>query len=425
MEEYEDVQLIGTGSCGDVRSVKRSRDGVLFAQKELNKLEDKPRKRFVEEVRILSRLDHANIVKVVDTKLDKAPFWFVMPLYRTSLKKELLSVVGKPARVAKIFSAVLNGAEHAHGHQVIHRDIKADNVLLNDDDDVVLSDFGIGRALDADGDRFTVTGRFLGSQNYASPEQQTDAKHVDHRSDIYALGRLLYELHTGPLTSAVQVADRLPHPVAAIVKKCTEHDPADRYQSVTELKSAWLQVINGDDGDSDASKANRIISDLISCPQIQGGADELLALLEKNPNDGEVLQDCLMRMPTQSFAIMLQLRPAGVRTVVERFCRYLLSQNSGDKFVDDVSTRCGNLFMAGHDALVRASLIRCLVALGVKSKRRGPLAVVAELFQAASGQQELKELATRLKTIPEADRREVGRWLDLDDLDPALASLFR
>lgn len=139
----------------------------------------------------------------------------------------------------QLFTAILNGMEYAHREGVIHRDLKAANVLLNNDDDVVITDFGIGRIMDAGGDRFTATGARLGSYSYMSPEQSSDTKHVDIRSDIYSLGRMLYELHTERLNTAVQDLGRVPPVIATIIERCTQYRADDRYQSVSELKDAW------------------------------------------------------------------------------------------------------------------------------------------------------------------------------------------
>jgi eukaryotic-like serine/threonine-protein kinase len=99
-------------------------------------------KRFEREVRIQSKLDHPNIVKVLDKKLTDDARFYVMPLYRGSLVDEFPDIVGYEERLSRIYSSILDAIEHAHTQGAIHRDLKPENVLLNSDQDIVISDFG-------------------------------------------------------------------------------------------------------------------------------------------------------------------------------------------------------------------------------------------------------------------------------------------
>jgi len=188
----------------------REDDGEHLAKKVLLDESEEAIKRFQREVRILSKLDHPRIVKVVAKHLQEPPFWYAMPVYQHSLRSTLNEVVGKQERIAKIYSMVLEGMQYAHGEGIIHRDLKPENILFNNDRDLVISDFGLGRALDAETSRKTYTGEWLGTFAYMAPEQLQDAKRADVRSDIFSLGRILYELYTGSIPGAVQDLTTLP-----------------------------------------------------------------------------------------------------------------------------------------------------------------------------------------------------------------------
>jgi eukaryotic-like serine/threonine-protein kinase len=107
---------------------------------------------------------------------------------------------------------------------------------MNSDDDVVVSDFGLGRFLKAVSTRKTPTGGRMGTEPYAAPEQWTDAKSADERADIFSLGRILYELHTAPLVSARQNTSKIDPAIALVIERCTAEEPKERFQTVTELK---------------------------------------------------------------------------------------------------------------------------------------------------------------------------------------------
>jgi serine/threonine protein kinase len=291
MTKYVDTKDIGEGGFGKVTVCERETDKKLFAKKTLLPSADaEGRERFVREVRLLSQLDHPNVVPVVTTRLQTAPLFYVMPLYRTSLADELSSVIGNDTRVHRIFSSILDAIEYAHSEGVIHRDLKPDNILLNNDSEVVVSDFGLGRLVTSDTTRKTSSGPGLGTWQYTAPEQIRDMKRTDHRADILSLGRMLYELFTEPLITAVQDITRLPPAIAVIVERATQARPESRYSSVTEMKAAWLTAI----GAVAALSAYDEVRTLVSAVTSNSGSDQkqlqrLLDLVVSNQEDRDLV----------------------------------------------------------------------------------------------------------------------------------------
>ena len=226
---YRTGKWRGTGGYCEVWECTRSTDNNKFAKKELpTNYTPEDHSRFIREVRILSKLDHPNIVKVIDVSLQKRPLFYVMPLYNTCLQEEISQLIGNEDRIYKIFSAALDALEYAHQQGIIHRDLKPGNILINNDHDVVVADFGLGRILDSTSPRKTKTGSSIGTYLYMAPEQFADAKNADIRSDIYSLGRILYELYTGTLSIGVQNTTSLPAGIAYIVNRCTEDSPQQK-----------------------------------------------------------------------------------------------------------------------------------------------------------------------------------------------------
>ena len=155
--------------------------------------------RFLREIRILGRLHHPNILPLLDSREGGGSLYSVSPyIAGSSLERRLAREGPLPLEeVVRIAHDVAAALDHAHHHDVIHRDIKPGNVLL-DQDRAIVCDFGIARALElAGGDRLTSsTGFALGTPAYMSPEQATGGP-IDLRVDVYGLGCVLYEMLTG------------------------------------------------------------------------------------------------------------------------------------------------------------------------------------------------------------------------------------
>jgi serine/threonine-protein kinase len=120
MPIYNDIRKLGSGGFGEVWLCKRQNDKAIFAKKKLLADDQDSITRLVREVRILNRLNHPNIIKVVGLHLKESPYWYVMPRYDHTLLDALPALVGDDERIAKIFGSILDAMEYAHGEGVIH-----------------------------------------------------------------------------------------------------------------------------------------------------------------------------------------------------------------------------------------------------------------------------------------------------------------
>jgi serine/threonine-protein kinase len=211
--------------------------------------------RFQREARTVARLKDPGLVAVYDQGSDARHPFLVMELIEGGTLRELLGERGPmpPYAVAAVLRPVLGGLAAAHRAGLVHRDVKPENVLISDDGEVKIADFGLVRAVAAAG--ITSTSVILGTAAYLSPEQVRDGD-ASPRSDVYSAGILTYELLTGrtPFTgdSALSIAYRrldtdVPAPGAVIdgvpvqfdqfVGRATARDPADRYADATEMQA--------------------------------------------------------------------------------------------------------------------------------------------------------------------------------------------
>ncbi len=217
--------------------------------------------RFRREARAAAGLNHQNVVSVHDFGQDGGSYFIVMEYVEGPTLGDLIRRQGpmEPAEAVRIAVAVAGALAVAHAQGVIHRDVKPANVLLAGDA-VKVADFGIARATEAQ-QGLTRPGMVLGTVRYLSPEQARGAA-LDHRTDIYSLGVVLYEMLAGepPLPDDDPVAmatrqrngeglpppssrnPRVPPALDAVVAKAMSPDPAGRYRSAQELRAALLAV---------------------------------------------------------------------------------------------------------------------------------------------------------------------------------------
>ncbi len=214
--------------------------------------------RFLSEIKTTANLQHPHILGLIDSGDAEGLLYYVMPYVegeslRDRMNREKQLPVNDAVRIA---TEVAGALDYAHRHNVIHRDIKPENILLHDGSALV-ADFGIALAVSTAGTRMTETGMSLGTPHYMSPEQAMGEREINARSDVYALGCVLYEMLTGdpPFTGSTAQAivarvvtesprsmtsqrHTIPPQVEAAVLTALEKLPADRFATAAEFAAA-------------------------------------------------------------------------------------------------------------------------------------------------------------------------------------------
>jgi len=248
MPRYELVDELGGGGMAVVYRARTQGErevAVKILRPEIVRLLGP--ERFLREIAILRAMDHPRIVPLLDAGAAAGVPYLVMPLFEGPTLRDAIDdapsglPLGQVIRVARDVGAAI---DHAHVHGIMHRDIKPENILLTDDGYVV-ADFGLARAIEAaGGDALSSSGLVLGTPAYMSPEQASGSSDVDARTDIYALGCVLYEILTGESPQAVfarHTAERpatmrtvrpdVPEHVERAVLSALEKSPAARPSS--------------------------------------------------------------------------------------------------------------------------------------------------------------------------------------------------
>lgn len=263
---YEVTAELGRGAMGVVYSARDPRIERFVALKALHRQyadDEYFVQRFFKEAVAIGRLSHPNIVTVYDVGQDQGTIFIAMEL----LKGRSISDLARERRlgtdeIVRIGIQVAEALDYAHGRGIVHRDIKPANIMITEENQVKITDFGIAHVEDVSATLQTQAGEILGTPVYMSPEQVL-GKPSDGRSDLYSLGVILYELAVGkrPFGGATmalifkEVTDRkpqtpaaadpsIPRPLSEIIMRCLEKNPDRRFQSGREMAEA-LRALSG------------------------------------------------------------------------------------------------------------------------------------------------------------------------------------
>lgn len=263
IDRYVVEQVLGEGGTSVVYLVRHRRLGTHYALKLLHQRSHSLVERLLREATLQSRLQHPHIVHVLDVvEHNTQPGLLMEFIDGPSLEQLLAHRRLDLAQVDRLAEHMLAGVEHAHREGIVHRDLKPANVLLSPRGGQLVAkvcDFGIAKTLDPGGTTTTRTGCKLGTPQYMSPEQLRDAKRVDQRTDVYALGTMLYEMVAGVHPFAgerdawvtlqriaaghynllEEVAPHAPERMHLAVKLALKPNPEDRVGTVSELRALW------------------------------------------------------------------------------------------------------------------------------------------------------------------------------------------
>lgn len=266
-DRYEILEKIGVGGMAEVFRGKDHKLNRFVAVKVLKEEFRENRgfiKKFKEEAQAAAGLAHPNIVNVYDVGDENGIYYIVMELVEGITLKKYIERKGRLTvkEATSIAIQVSAGLEVAHNNQIVHRDIKPQNIIISREGKVKVTDFGIAKATTSQ----TTTSTAMGSVHYASPEQARGG-YVDHRSDIYSLGIVLYEMVTGRVPfdgdTAVAVAVKhlqeemvppvtynreIPYSLSQIIRKCMEKSPDRRYQDIGDLLADLKQSLMDPEG---------------------------------------------------------------------------------------------------------------------------------------------------------------------------------
>lgn len=349
LKGYEVIERIGAGGFGAVYRAKQTTINREVAIKViLPGRSNQPAfiRRFETEAHLIARLEHPHITPLVDYWRDPEGAYLVMRYLRGgSLRQALAKGPYELDTITTLLDQIASALEFAHRQQVIHRDIKPDNILLDEDGNAYLTDFGIAKDLTLQ-DAQTNPNAITGSVDYISPEQIRNEA-VTARTDIYSLGVMLFEMIMGthpfenvspferlyqhisaPLPKINNLPEALSDALNAIIQKATAKDPAQRYPDVMTLAIAFKDVIRHDDSTT---------QDLLTIQKLTLREHEILQLIADGLTNRQIAEQLFITIGTTKWHVNQLYKKLGVRSRVQAIIRAremaLIITDSDDEIV--------------------------------------------------------------------------------------------
>ncbi|MBN2340813.1 MAG: protein kinase [Deltaproteobacteria bacterium] len=276
-QKYRIEDIIGSGGMGYVyraTNIVLKREVAIKTLQKQKGIDDAAIQRFHQEAQIAASIGHDNICEVIDFGTDHPEgcefdvYYLVMPLLNGKSLGQWFDSWVKPSPPVfiDIISQTLLGLHAAHTKRIVHRDLKPDNIFITNIGDrenfVKILDFGISKYLESDAAlSLTKTGIAMGTPLYMSPEQAKGAKHIDHTTDLYAVGVVLYEGFVGQLPYQgdnfndvlLQIASKpfpkprernpeVPKEIEAVILKAMSRAPVDRYENAVLMRQALMKA---------------------------------------------------------------------------------------------------------------------------------------------------------------------------------------
>jgi len=368
---YRVVRAIGAGGMGAVVEVERLDDGRRLALKRC-RLAGAWRKRFAREVRLMQRVKHAHVVPVVAADLKADPPYFVMPLAEGSLADELPGLAGREVEALKAFRQACLGVQAIHGSGIVHRDIKPANILRFRGGRVAVSDLGVAKLAARDTTVLTQTRAVVGTLAFLAPEQLLPAgsRLADARTDVYQLGKVLYQLVTGGSPAMIEPA-ALPRGLAHVILRATSVNPDDRYPDIGEFLDALRYYELSKDPARNTREALENLALQAEAELERGGCRaetvrELLALLAPLDRlDPATAIERFDRLPDDLLPVMAAGYAPEFYPVLRAYTAALPARVGGFRFAyaDGLARRMRRVFAAtGHAGILTLALEATLIA---------------------------------------------------------------
>jgi serine/threonine protein kinase/Tfp pilus assembly protein PilF len=263
---YQIIEELGKGGMGKVYKAQdtdlKEKVAIKLLRPEIA-ADKKTIERFRNELKFARKIRHKNVCQMYDLNKETGSHYITMEYVDGKDLKGMIRMMGQLSSGKTIFIAkqICEGLVEAHRLGVVHRDLKPQNIMVDEDGNARIMDFGIARSLKTKG--ITAAGVMIGTPEYMSPEQ-VEGKEVDQRSDIYSLGVILYEMVTGrvpfegdtPFTIGVkhksespkdpkELNTQLPEDLNVVILRCLEKDKEKRYQSAGEVRAELTRIEKG------------------------------------------------------------------------------------------------------------------------------------------------------------------------------------
>lgn len=414
-DRFEIIEEIGKGGMGTVLRVKDLTSNQDVARKYCHENVEIAVQRFARETRFAAGLDHKHVITVLHHNLNHEPPYFTMPMAERSVAEEIRRKLLDENEALSAFNQMCLGVQAIHNAGGIHRDIKPDNALRMPGETVVISDFGLVKLDPRDTTTLTPTVAILGTRRYSAPEQLAgESRDVDFRTDVYPLGKVLYEMITGK-SPVVVTEEGVPPGIAYIVHRATQQTPDQRYQTVDELMDAVSDYI------ASKTSPHRVFEDALQAASMQlerghydaRNLETFFSVLAQFGDDPETLLEQFDRIPNRLLSVMASDFSNNLLSVLRAYVNAIDSVVAGCNFAyaEKVAKKMKVVFDGSDDPTVKALAVRATLIAAVDLNRFAAMSVFDSLILAVQRTEDAMAVASIL-------REEMSRYSHLAERVP-------
>lgn len=384
---YEVIGEIGRGGMGVVLHVTDTESGEEVALKYCPLADKQYKKRFAREVRIMESIDHEHVMPVLAQNVTNKPPYFVMPIAAASLESEITANPDLNAAL-DAFKCICLGVQAIHASGSTHRDLKPQNIMRLDDDRLVVSDMGLARLADRDTTTLTQTSAFLGTRAYCAPEQLIPggSREADDRTDVYQLGKILYQLATGDQPALVD-PNLIPLGLEHIIERATQNHPDRRYQTVGQLMDAVENFIRAQDPHgtpyTEFEAALEQAKTLIKENRYNTvNLTSLLELILQLGAEDDFFIEQFERFPVRLLRVMAQRKPDLLEAPLTRYGDAVRERIGGYSFghAETVARKMKAVFDGADQSRIKVLALRATMIAAVNLNRFAAMEVFDEML---------------------------------------------
>ena len=362
MKYFIDNNIGDASGFGNVYNC-HSELGDKYAIKILKANDNNAILRFQKEVRLTSRLNHPNVIRIVAYDTTGERKYYIMPKYQCSIVQIIPMLYNNFDRQYNVLTEILNGLIYLHEQGVLHRDLKPQNILYNSDTDIAISDLGFSRQIDSDSLRLTKYGDVFGTQRYISPEQAQNSENVNDKTDIYAFGKILEDIATNFLQYPVPNDE-----IGYIIDKCTNPHINRRFSNATELKSMVdnvyqniLKIATNDDIHNSIS--------LLEMGMMDFSDIEALALKLFSNSHEDAIEKFFFALSDEEYQELADKQLELLQNLVRQLKDYYTSQMWGFNYTDTIGSVCRRFYNLSTDSTIRALFLFIILEVGISHNR--------------------------------------------------------
>jgi eukaryotic-like serine/threonine-protein kinase len=410
LKSYFFVKDIASGSFGQVEEVE-DEGGKRYAKKtfaidldvSFSERRTELLKRFEREVQVQKyKLDHENIMPIIEHELDSQQPFFIMPLADKNFTEKIEEDRQKGRIDINPWLDILAGVEYLHAKGCLHRDLKPSNILLLGDK-WVIADLGLISVSYKVNTHRTKTATTYFTEYYAAPEQRNSLKSATEMSDIFALGCMIYDYFAKPFPySSSNLPDRapfsqinIPGPYGEIISKCTHVNPNERYLTIAELREVLLPTLKKDNSLILKEREKNIIDLIQASPTEEGLWDDLFNILKTSTSDekeqlfGPITNDVLKSLH--------ETKKATFSKYVTEFCDWVSNTRFDFSFVDLLADKLTHIFNISTSINLKKKAIETLIRVSVEHNRWHAMGKVVKILCETGDEFIAEEIASEIE----------------------------